>query len=113
MTPDEQQRAPAADGRRGCSSRPQQRAVAREQYKTLKQLPPEKKQEVRQKWEQYQNLPPETRRELATKPAPAAAGAPACRIAFAPRHRSPPPSQLAPTPAPRLRAPRPRTPVAQ
>ena len=53
-----------------------QRQAAREQYKTLKTLPPEKKQEVRLKWEQYQNLPPETKRELAARPPTPASTAP-------------------------------------
>ena len=33
---------------------PAERQAAREQYKSLRALPPEKKQEVRQQWEYYQ-----------------------------------------------------------
>jgi hypothetical protein len=43
---------------------PDQRKQAREQYKTLKQLPPDKRQQVAKKWQEYQQLPPEKRREL-------------------------------------------------
>ncbi len=45
---------------------PDERRIAREQFKTLRQLPPEQRQEVRQKWQEYQQLPPEKRRELAS-----------------------------------------------
>ena len=63
---------------RGRSSRRSSAQAAREQYKSLRQLPPDKKDEVRQRWEEYQNLPPEQRRELATAArAPPGAGSPA------------------------------------
>ena len=80
---------------RGFSSRPQQRAAAREQYKTIKQLPPEQKQDVRQKWERYQSLPPETRQDLATKPPVRARPRPIATSA--PRRRRP--HRLKPHPA--------------
>jgi len=47
---------------------PDQRRVAREQFKTLRQLPPEQRQAVQQKWQEYQQLPPEKRQELAAHP---------------------------------------------
>ena len=36
---------------------PEQRKIARENYKAAKQLPIEKKQELKQKWEEYASLP--------------------------------------------------------
>jgi len=43
---------------------PLQRREAREKYKNLKQLPPERKEAVKQKWEEYSNLSEEQRLQL-------------------------------------------------
>ena len=43
---------------------PEQRKIARENYKAAKQLPIEKKQELKQKWEEYASLPPEEKERL-------------------------------------------------
>ena len=43
-------RAGTVKARRRAKLSPQERAVAREQYKSIKQLPPEKKAEVRERW---------------------------------------------------------------
>lgn len=43
---------------------PEQRQLARENYKAAKQLPAEKKQELKQKWEEYASLPPEEKEKL-------------------------------------------------
>ena len=40
---------------------PEQRRVARENYKTIKKLPPEKRKEVKAQWQEYQQ-------SLAAKP---------------------------------------------
>jgi hypothetical protein len=64
---------------------PDERRIAREQFKNLRQLPPEQRKEVRQKWQEYQQLPPEKRRELG---APSAVH-PATDV-------SPPPSNTSP-----------------
>jgi hypothetical protein len=38
---------------------PTERRAAREKYKTLKKLPPEKRNEVKQRWQEYeQSRPP-------------------------------------------------------
>ena len=47
---------------------PDQRRVAREQYKSINNLPPDQKNDVKQKWQEYQSLPPEQKRELASRP---------------------------------------------
>ena len=43
---------------------PEQRRLARENYKTAQQLPPEKKQELKQKWEEYSSLPEDEKERL-------------------------------------------------
>jgi len=79
---------------------PQERAVAREQYKSMKQLPPEKKAEVRQRWQEYQTLPPETKRELALQPTPPAGHPPAAHPSANTLLTAPPPKPVqAPAPA--------------
>ena len=55
---------------------PEQRRLAREQYKSFRQLPPEQRQQVTQKWQEYQRLSPEQRRALASRGAAATPGRP-------------------------------------
>jgi len=43
---------------------PEERQLARENFKAAKELPAEKKQKLRQKWEEYANLPPEEKDRL-------------------------------------------------
>jgi len=43
---------------------PEQRQIARENYKAAKQLPIEKKKELKQKWEEYASLPQEEKERL-------------------------------------------------
>ncbi len=43
---------------------PEQRQLARENFKTANQLPASKKQELKQKWEEYSNLPEEEKERL-------------------------------------------------
>jgi hypothetical protein len=45
---------------------PEERRVAREKYRSIKSLPPQKRDEVRQKWHEYQQSQPPA------APAPAA-----------------------------------------
>jgi hypothetical protein len=52
---------------------PEQRAQARERYKNMEKLPPEKRQEMKRKWHQYQE---ERDRESRTAPLPAPPTAP-------------------------------------
>ena len=78
---------------------PQQRQAAREQYKTLRQLPPEKKDAVRQRWQEYQNLPPEQKRELAAHP-PVAPGPAPGATSRTPAQAIKPPGAAAPVAPP-------------
>ena len=43
---------------------PEERQLARENFKAAKDLPIEKKQKLKQKWEEYANLPPEEKERL-------------------------------------------------
>lgn len=43
---------------------PEERQLARENFKAAKELPAEKKQKLKQKWEEYANLPPEEKARL-------------------------------------------------
>lgn len=43
---------------------PEERQLARENFKAAKELPAEKKQKLKQKWEEYANLPPEQKERL-------------------------------------------------
>ena len=43
---------------------PEERQLARENFKAAKELPVEKKQKLKQKWEEYANLPPEEKERL-------------------------------------------------
>jgi len=56
MKPDEQQRL---QNRMQAWAKltPEQRRVARDNYKSLKQLPPPQRQEISQKWQQQSNAP--------------------------------------------------------
>lgn len=61
---------------------PEQRAAAREKFKTLKNAPPEHKEAVKQKWEEYKSLPEEEKQRLKEQaqqkpqaPKPVASGA--------------------------------------
>ena len=103
MPPAQQERVQQQMGA-WASLTPEQRRIAREQYKSLKQLPPERRA-VREKWQEYQQLPPEKRRELARKGENAsAAGKPK---APAPTPAPAPPSAPAPAPAAPPAAPAP------
>jgi hypothetical protein len=46
---------------------PDQRRVAREQYRKIGKLPPEKREVVTQQWEEYQQLPPDVKKNLAAE----------------------------------------------
>jgi len=51
---------------------PEQRTVARDQYRNLQRIPPEQREALRQKWITYQELPSEEKQrftEAAKKPA--------------------------------------------
>ena len=43
---------------------PEQRRIARENFRRLETLPPEKRQTLAQKWEEYMQLPEEQRKQL-------------------------------------------------
>ena len=78
MTPDEQRRVQGQMQEWGKLSS-EQRQLARENFKNVKQLPAEKKQELKQKWEEYSNLPEEEKEKLkqqATSKPPAQPGLP-------------------------------------
>jgi len=64
MKPDEQQRL-QTQMRTWAGLSQEQRRVARENYKKLSKLPPEKKLAMKQKWEEYQRLPDDEKRKLA------------------------------------------------
>lgn len=66
MTATEQKRAQArmADW---VKLTPDQRRVAREQYRRIGKLPPAKREVVSQQWEEYQQLPPEVKKNLAAE----------------------------------------------
>ena len=53
---------------------PQERAQARERFRKLRELPPEKREEILRKWREYDSLPEEEKDSLrqahpAAKPA--------------------------------------------
>jgi len=43
---------------------PEQRAVARNQYRNLQRIPPEQREALRQKWNTYQELPSEEKQRF-------------------------------------------------
>jgi len=47
----------------------QERQAARERFKGINQLPPDRRRELSNKWQEYQSLPPEQRRDLERAPA--------------------------------------------
>ena len=71
--------------------------MARENFKTAKQLPDEKKRELKQKWEEYSNLPPEEKERLKQQAASNTKTAPKTGIAVPP---APHPVSSQPTQAP-------------
>lgn len=95
---------------------PEQRKIAREKYKTLKNSPSDKQQAVKEKWQEYKELPDEDKQRLqqqaAAKPVPKSA---AGKTVLPPRLPSPlaPPTPSAPLPAtaPLAPLPQPSTPI--
>jgi hypothetical protein len=88
MKPEEQQRL-QTQMRTWAGLTHEQRLIARENYKKISKLPPEKKLAIKQKWEEYQRLPEAEKRKLAESAAKTPPGAPAKKIT---------PTQIAPAP---------------
>src|SRR6267143_1398074 len=65
------------------------RQAARELYKKMEKLPPEKKQGLKQQWEEYNRLPEQERRKLGSTPRKPAAPT---RPAKSPAEPAPPPT---------------------
>ncbi len=82
---------------------PEDRKVAREKYKTLKQFAPEERQVVRQKWEEYSTLTDEEKERLRKK----APRSPKVRTPTKPPVAAPPDKRVA-TPT----VPPPRSPIS-
>jgi hypothetical protein len=67
---------------------PEERRAARERYKKIETLPPDKKQALKQQWDEYNRLPEQERRKLGSTPrkpiAPTPAAAPDAGSTVAP-----------------------------
>jgi hypothetical protein len=90
MKPEEQQRL-QTQMRTWAGLSQDERRRARENFKKINTLPPEKKLTMKQKWEEYQRLPEAEKRRLAQSGAKPPAG-PVIK------KPSPPPQTVAPTP---------------